>query len=109
MVSFIIGSRQRKLLLGGWHIKISKIGLTNLFLLSSIIASEDLMGLNWYKCGDLIDFLVEQAHRPLAVLKTSNGIVWVISGVGMITFSLSSICFTVSIKSSLLTSDTMGL
>ena len=46
------------------------------------------MGLNWYKCGDLTDFLVEQDLCPLVVLKTSNGIVWVGSGVGAITFSL---------------------
>ena len=60
-------------------------------------------------CGDLIDFLVEQDHHPLVALKMSNGITWVISGVGAITFSLFSICFTVSIKSSSLTLDTMGL
>ena len=60
-------------------------------------------------CGDLTDFLVEQDCRPLVVLKMSNGIVRVRPGVGVITFSLFSICFTVSTKSSSLTSDTMGL
>ena len=57
------------------------------------------MGLNLYIFGDLTDFLVEQDCHPLVVLKTSNGIVWVITGVGAITFSLFSS----------LTSDTMGL
>ena len=60
-------------------------------------------------CGDLTDFLVEHDHQPLVVLKMSNGIVQVRPGVGAITFSLFSICFTVSTKSSSLTSDTMGL
>ena len=60
-------------------------------------------------CGDLTDFLVEQNHQPVVVLKMSNGIIWVRPGVGVITFSLYSICFTVSTKSSSLTSDTMGL
>ena len=60
-------------------------------------------------CGDLTDFLVEQDCQPLAVLKTSNGVVRPGPGVGVITFSHFSICFTVSIKSSSLTSDTMGL
>ena len=67
------------------------------------------MGLNLYIFGDLIDFLVEQDCCPLVVLKTLNGIVQVISGIGTITFSLFLICFTVSTKSSSLTSDTMGL
>ena len=49
--------------------------------------------------GDLTDFLVEQDRRPLVVFKTSDGIVWPGPGVGAITFSLFSICFTVSIKS----------
>ena len=60
-------------------------------------------------CGDLIDFLFAQDHRPLGVLKISNGMAQVIAGVGTITFSLFSICLTVSIKSSSLTSGTMGL
>ena len=90
------------------NIKTVQIGLTHLFLLSSFIASDDLIGLNWYMCGDLTDFLVEQDCHPLVVLKMSNGIVWVGNGVDAITFSLFSICFTVSIKSSSLTSDTMG-
>ena len=59
-------------------------------------------------CGDLTDFLVEQECQPLVVLKMSNGVVRARPGVGVITFSLFSICFTVSIKSSSLTSDTMG-
>ena len=59
--------------------------------------------------GDLIDFLVVQDHHPLVALKMSNGITRVVAGVGTITFSLFLICFTVSIKSSSLTSDTMGL
>ena len=67
------------------------------------------MGLNLYIFGDLTDFLVEQDHHPLVVLNTLNGIVRVISGVGMITFSLFSIWFTVSTKSTSLTSDTMGV
>ena len=67
------------------------------------------MGLNLYIFGDLTDFLVEQDCHPIVVLKMSNGIVQIISGVGAITFSLLSICFTVSTKSSSLTSDTMGL
>ena len=79
-----------------------QIGLTYLFLLGSYIASNDL-GLNWYMCGDLIDFLVAQDCCPLVALKMSNGITQVIAGVGIITFSLFSICFTVSIKSSSLT------
>ena len=52
---------------------------------------------------------MEQDRRPLVVLKMSNGIIRVRPGVGAITFSLFSICFTVSTKSSSLTSDTMGL
>ena len=60
-------------------------------------------------CGDLIDFLVEQDCWPLVILKMSYGIVRLGPGIGVITFSLFSICFTVSIKSSSLTSDTMGL
>ena len=60
-------------------------------------------------CGDLTGFLVEQVYHPLVVLKMSNGITQVVTGVGAITFSLFSICFTVSIKSSSLTSDTIGL
>ena len=44
-------------------------------------------------CGNLTDFLVEQEHRPLVVLKTSNGIVWVRPGVGAITFSLFSMFY----------------
>ena len=60
-------------------------------------------------CGDLTDFLVEQDRQPLVVLKMSNGVVRARPGVGAITFSLFSICFTVSTKSSSLTSDTMGL
>ena len=85
------------------------MGLTHLFLLSSLIASELLIGLNWYIFVDLTPFLVEQDRRPLVVLKMSNGIVRARTGVGAITFSLFSVCFTVSIKSSSLTSDTMGL
>ena len=42
------------------NITTAQIGLTHLFLLSSVIASEDLMGLNLYIFGDLTDFLVEQ-------------------------------------------------
>ena len=91
------------------NIKRVQIGLTHFFLLSSFIASDDLIGLNWYMCGDLIDFLVEQDCCPLVALKMSNGMTQVISGIGAITFSLFSICFTVSIKSSSLTSETMGL
>ena len=60
-------------------------------------------------CGDLTDFLVEQDHRPLVVLKMSNGVIRARPGVGAIKCSLFSICFTVSIKSLSLTSDTMGL
>ena len=60
-------------------------------------------------CGDLTDFLEEQDRQPLVVLKTSNGIVRVRPGVGTITFSLFSVYFTVSTKSSSLTSNTMGL
>ena len=60
-------------------------------------------------CGDLTDFPVEQDRQPLVVLKMSNGIVLARPGVGAITCSLFSICFTVSTKSSSLTSDTMGL
>ena len=60
-------------------------------------------------CGDLTDFLVEQERRQLVVLKTLNGIVRARPGVGAIIFSLFSICFSVSTKSSSLTSDTMGL
>ena len=67
------------------------------------------MGLNLYIFGDLTDFLVEQDCCPLIVLKMSNGVVWVVTGVGTITFSLFSSCFTVSTKLSSLTSDTMGL
>ena len=87
----------------------AQIRLTHLLLLSSDIASEDLMGLNLYIFGDLTDLLVAQDWHPLIALNTSNGIVWVVSGVGMITFSLFSSCFTVSTKSSSLTSDTMGV
>ena len=87
----------------------AQIRLTHLFLLSSVIASEDLMGLNLYIFGDLTDFLVEQDWHPLVTLNTSNGIVQVVSGVGTITFSLFLSCFTVSTKSSSLTSDTMGV
>ena len=47
-------------------------------------------------CGDLTDFLVEQDCHPLVVLKISNGIVQVGSGVGEITFSLFLICFSLS-------------
>ena len=86
-----------------------QIGLTHLCLLSAVIASDDLMGLNWYIFGDLIDFLFEEDCHPLVVLRTSNGIVRLVCGVGVITFSLFSICFTVSIKSSSFTSDTMGV
>ena len=60
-------------------------------------------------CGDFTDFLVEQDRQPLVVLKTWNGVVRVRPGVGGITFSLFSICFTVFTKSLSLTSDTMGL
>ena len=67
------------------------------------------MGLNLYIFGDLTDFLVEQDHCPLVVFKMSNGVIWVVSGVGAITFSLFLSCFTVSTKSSSLTSDTMGV
>ena len=67
------------------------------------------MGLNLYIFGDLKDFLVKQDCCPLVVLKMSNGIVWVVSGVGAITFSLFWSCFPVSTKSSSLTSDTMSL
>ena len=56
-----------------------------------------------------MDFLVEHDHHPLVVLNMLNGIVQVVSGVGPITFSLFLSCFTVSIKSSSLTSDTMGV
>ena len=62
------------------------------------------MGLNLYIFGDLTDFLVEQDCCPM-----SNGVVQVVSGAGVITFSLFSICFTVSTKSSSLTSDTIGV
>ena len=67
------------------------------------------MGVNLYIFGDLTDFLVEQDHCPLVVLNMLNGVVWVISFVGVITFSLFSICFTVFTKSSSLTSDTIGV
>ena len=60
-------------------------------------------------CGDLTDFQVEQDCQPLVVLKMLNGIIRARPGVGAITFSLFSICFTVSTRSSSLTSDTMGL
>ena len=86
-----------------------QIRLAHLFLLSSDIASEDLMGLNLYIFGDLTDFLVAQDQRPLIDLNTLNGVVWVISGVCMITFSLFLSCFTISTKSSSLTSDTKGV
>ena len=75
-----------------------QIRLTHLFLLSSDIASEDLMGLNLYIFGELTDFLVAQDQHPLVDLNTSNGVVWVISGVCVITFSLFSSCFTISTK-----------
>ena len=66
MVSFIIGSKQRKLVGGATqNITKAQIRLIHLFLLSSVIASEDLMGLNLYIFGDLTDFLVEQDHHPL--------------------------------------------
>ena len=87
----------------------AQIRLTHLFLLSSDIASENLMGLNLYIFGDLTDFLVAQDQCPLVALNTWNGVVWVISSLGAITFSLFSSCFTVSTKSSSLTSDTMGV
>ena len=87
----------------------AQIRLTHLFLLSSDIASEDLMGLNLYIFGDLTYFLVAQDQHPLVALNTLNGIVWVVSGVGTITFSLFSSCFTVSTKSSPLTSYTMSV
>ena len=44
-------------------------------------------------CGNLTDFLVEQEHRPLVVLKMSNGVVWARPGVGVITFSLFSMFY----------------
>ena len=92
---------------GGQHRNMNtvQIRLTHLFLFISDIALEDLMGLNFYIFGDLTDFLVAQDQCPLVALNTLNGVVWVVSGVSIITFSLFSSCFTVSTKSSSLTSD----
>ena len=106
-----MASLQSKLLLGGRgvaheNINTVQIRLTHLFLLNSVMAPVDLIGLNWWIFGALIDFLVEQDRHPLADLKISYGIIRVNFGVGEIIFS---ICFTVSTKSSSLTSDTMGL
>ena len=86
------------------NINTAQIGLTHLFLLISVIAPVDLIGLNWWIFGALTDFLVEQDRCPLVDLKISYGMVRVNFGVGEIIFSCFSICFTVSIKSSSLTS-----
>ena len=83
-------NQRKKVALGQYkNINTVQIRLTHLILLSSVIAS-DLMGLNLYIFGDLTDFLVAQDWCPLA-LNMSNGIVWVVSGVGVITFSLFSL------------------
>ena len=61
-ISFIHNWKQTKKV-GLWggtsNITTVQIGLTHLFLLRSVIASVDLMGLNLYMFGDLRDFLVE--------------------------------------------------
>ena len=70
------------------NINTAQIRLTHLFLLNSVIAPVDLIGLNWWIFGAWIVFLVKQDCHPFVDLKILYGVVWVNFGVGEIIFSL---------------------
>ena len=111
-ITYIIGSKQKSWL----------GGVTSKYLYSTNMTYPPLFthfchSLRWsdrVKLVDITRFLCFSSqtwsdHCPLFVLKMSNGVWWAVSGVGQIIFSLFLSSFTVSIKSSSLTSDTMGI